>query len=619
MNKKNGERIVVSLSLVIVVALFFYFLKDILVPLLGMELNGDVDGAKEILQSKGVLGGLSVIVIEALQMVVVFIPAEFIQVSAGLSYPFWLAMILCDIGVCLGATIIYVLVRTFRFSTAKYRRSKDQIDRINNRAGDRGAMMLMYLLFVTPIIPFGAICYYGSSTSLKYRRYILTVATGVIPSIITSNLIGVSAKAFILNALPLWLLVLIIILLMALLFVMLWILLDKVFFKGKNGTPDSAANFVFFKFNGFLCGRKQRLHIDNEKLKSVDGPYILLCNHPSFYDLYYVKKLLGETNAALVVNNHYQSKPLSHKFGVKAGMITKKLFYPDLAAIKMIRTLRSGYPVVVFPEGRLSVDGRSYPIVENAARIYQRQKITLVLAKISGAYFANPKWRKKFFKSDIYISVERVITGEEMEKLSVPEVEQIIDSVINHNESEHPRNRYTAKNKAKGLENILYRCADCGALYTTAGECDDLVCSACGARHHLDDTYLFTDDIDSIPAYYDRIKELELAELDSLELKSEVDVKIFTDGKIRSRKEHGECTLNKECFSYRSDKISFTIPTDQLPALAFSCNKEFELYYQDELYYFYPKQNRRQVVRWALIIDLLYEVRNGKRKEKDAD
>ena len=48
--------------------------------------------------------------VEALQEVVVFIPAEFIQISSGLSYPFYIALLLCDLGACLGATIIYVLV-----------------------------------------------------------------------------------------------------------------------------------------------------------------------------------------------------------------------------------------------------------------------------------------------------------------------------------------------------------------------------------------------------------------------------------------------------------------------------------------------------------------------------
>ena len=613
MKGKKLDRTIVGLSLIVIVVLFVWFLKDILAPLFSMELKGNFDEAREMLESKGLLGASCVILIEALQMVVVFIPAEFIQVSSGLSYPFHMSLILCDLGVCLGATLIFLLSRICRINSESSRKSKTTIGSLSSRMGERSTMMLMYLLFITPIVPFGAICYYGSSTDISYRRYMLTVSTGVIPSIITSNLIGTSAKAFIRNSIPMWLLILIIVLLMILLLAAIWLLLDKVMFKGKNNTPDSAIYFLFFRLVNFLRRRKQRLHLDNEKLGGIKPPYILLCNHASFYDFYYVKTLLGDVNPSFVVNSHIGSSPLIKKLRKKAGLIPKKLFYPDTAALQIMQMLNKGYPVVLFPEGRLSVDGRCYPIVESAARIYKKYKITLVLANISGAYFANPKWRKKFLKSDITVSVKRVISGEEMKDLSVAQLEQAIVEAISCDASEQPTNRYKTKNKAKGLENILYRCADCGELYTTAADGSDLVCSACGARHHLDESYLFADSAKSIPAYYDRIKELERAELDSFELRTQVDTKIFSEDKRRPRKEHGECTLTNDGFSYTSDKVSFTIPISKLPALAFSCGEEFELYYQKELYYFYPVKERRQTARWALITDLMYEVRNEKR------
>ena len=42
-------------------------------------------------------------------------------------------------------------------------------------------MLLLYFLFIMPLIPFGAICYYASGKKLRYAPYIRTVATGVIP------------------------------------------------------------------------------------------------------------------------------------------------------------------------------------------------------------------------------------------------------------------------------------------------------------------------------------------------------------------------------------------------------------------------------------------------------
>ena len=65
-----------------------------------------------------------------------------------------------------------------------------------------------------------------------------------------------------------------------------------------------------------------------------------------------------------------------------------------------------------------------------------------MLANISGAYFANPKWRKKFLKSDIYVSVKRVIGSDEVKELPVEELEDIIVSSISCDASAEPVNRY---------------------------------------------------------------------------------------------------------------------------------------------------------------------------------
>ena len=619
MKKKWIEKVVILIALASVLVLFAFFLKDVLVPLFSMELNNDIDGASALLKSKGAAGGAAVSLIEALQMVVIFIPAEFIQVSAGLSYPFYIALLLCDLGVCLGASIIFVLVRIFRFDTAKSRKSEEQIKRIGGKNGARNTQMLMYLLFITPIIPFGAICYFASAKRINYRRYIFTVATGVIPSIVTSNLIGAGVRAFIMKALPMWVLALIIVLMMALLFVLLWLFLDKIYFRGHDGTPDSAAYFLVIRLASLWRKHCQKLNVDDEKLRGLDAPFIVLCNHVSFYDFYYVVELLKDYNPAYVINHHICTAPVLRYFSKKAGMIPKKMFTVDKAAVKMLRTLRAGYPIVVFPEGRLSIDGCGSPIIENATAVYKRFGYPLVLTHISGAYYSYPKWRKKFYRSEIDISVKRVITPQELKQTSVEELDKIISEAFCYNETEQLKNLYHQKNKAKGLETMLYRCADCTELYSTRSKAGMLYCTSCGKAHHLDERYRFTDDAESIPAYYERIKDIERSRLDSIELKADVHVKIFSDKKPHTRKEKGFCTLNRKAFTYRSDRIEFCIPTEKLQALAFSCGKEFELYHQNEQYYFYPVENPAQVVRWSLIVDLLREERVGHGKEKGAD
>ena len=114
---------------------------------------------------------------------------------------------------------------------------------------------------------------------------------------------------------------------------------------------------------------------------------------------------------------------------------------------------------------------------------------------------------------------------------------------------------------------------------------------------------------------YNRIKELERKDLPGFRFETDVTTTVFHDtGKYKTH-ETGHCVLDETGFSYRSDKISFTVGYDALPALPFSVDAEFETYHNGDLYYFYPIENRRQVVRWALIVDLIKELRDEENRQ----
>ncbi|MBO4327073.1 MAG: VTT domain-containing protein [Clostridia bacterium] len=614
---KKASRIVILICALSALILFALFLKDILVPFIRMEVNNDVDGAKELLRSKGILGFLTVALVEALQMVVVFIPAEFIQISSGLSYPLYIALILCDLGVCLGASIIFVLVRTFRIQNESFEKRKKTITRLAAKKGDKNTVLFMLLLFIMPLIPFGAICYYGSSTKIKYRNYILAVAGGVIPSILTSNLMGAAGKAFIRDSIPLWLLILIIVLLASVLFVILFFFINKFFLKESNGTPDSPVYALFFKIMRLLCWRKFKVTVESGLPDTVKAPYFALFNHQCFFDIYFTSFVESDTPSAIVANEYFLYHiPMLRRLPKKCGAIPKKLFTNDFVTpVGIMRMLKKGYPVVIFPEGRLTPDGKTNPIPEQSGRFYKKLGYDIVLFNISGAYFGKPKWRKKRFKTKVQMNVRRVIKAEELDVLTEDEVNDIINSAMEHDASEEDFNIYRRGGKAKGLENVLYRCIDCGALYTTSGKGNTFRCSSCGKEYHINEHYRFDEMIDgeqgTISRYYAKIKEAEKAGIDSLDLRAEVRTVIFDANVNKKAKEKGECRFTAQGFEYRSESTQFFIPASLITAIPFSCGTEFETYYKNELYYFYPVNDPVQTARWGLISDIIKEMNDS--------
>ena len=591
---QKGGRLAVLAILAVIILLFAFFLKDIMIPLIRLETRHDLAGVQELLADKGLLGALSVILVEALQMVVVFIPAEFIQISTGLSYPLPIAILLCDLGVCLGATIIFALVRWFKVRSFAFEKRRSAIDRLSKTLRERNTVLLLYLLFFMPFIPFGAISYYGSSTKLPYRKYIFTIATGVIPSILVSNGMGAAGAAFLKNDLPLWILILILLVLAAALIALVLLFIKHFIFREGEGTPDSMMFAFLFFLAKLLYGKKSRLTIDDEILKGVETPYVVLFNHESPEDFYYASQIAYPKNPSLLANEYYMNKPLLGSAMKKAGVLSKKLFTRDSGTVMgILRTLRKGYPVMIFPEGRLSPDGRTNPIAESGAGLYKLLKTTLVLVNIEGAYYSHPKWRKRRYPSDVRLTVKRVLTPAELKEMPEAELEKVISDALYSNAADHMDTLYPQTDKAKGLEMLLYRCADCGA------------------RHTLDEHYHFTSGPESIPAYYDAIKALEAPDLDRVDLHSSVRTKIFGKDRGPIRRENGECWLDNRSFRYRSGEKFFEIPVAELPALAYSCGEEFELYIDGELHYFYPTADRAQCARWGLLVDMMAEKRRA--------
>ena len=86
----------------------------------------------------------------------------------------------------------------------------------------------------------------------------------------------------------------------------------------------------------------------------------------------------------------------------------------------------------------------------------------------------------------------------------------------------------------------------------------------------------------------------------------------------KTRKDKGVFHLDSKTMSYKSNltDLYFEYETKEIEGLAYSVNKEFETYYNGELYYFYPsKDNRKICTRVALFQELVRERAYGKHKE----
>ena len=621
--QKIVTRIVFAILTIIVIGLLFFLFRNIIFEVLRLTKANDNDGLKEFMRSKGWFGYITVVIVEALEMVVVFIPAEFIQIPAGLSFFFPVALLLCDLGVCLGASIIYFLVHVLKFDSELIEKGQKRIKNLATKRKNQNTQILMYFLFVTPIIPFGAICYWASNTKISYRRYILTCFTGVIPSIVTSIIMGTSIKYFITESLPIWLLVLIIIGLGAILFIGMFLISRKFLFDGKKvrGTPNSIYTPIAKTLMGLYVWRTSKLKIiedkNYEKMGSMLGAKLYLVNHLSPNDIYHVYRFVDPDRPALVGNKYFMRFRVVRWFMNKLGFITKSLYNPDYEAVKkMLQYAKDDVSIMMFPEARLSIDGVTGSLTHGTAALVKKLGLPVVIIEVSGNYLANSKVRSAKKKVVTEVKVNKIIEKEELANLDVTALDEIIEANLKHNEFEYAQNYvFKDNNKAYNLDKVLYICPHCHKEFSLKTNGNKLECD-CGFSLELDEHFNFNDNeygIKTIHDYYEYIKAEEkkyIASCGDVIISQEVIVKKinFKNKKLDVYGE-GTCTITKQGFSFNGTigekNLSFSHPLDTLQALPFSVGEEYECYYNNELFYFYPKENKNTCVKVALLYDLL--------------
>ena len=140
-------------------------------------------------------------------------------------------------------------------------------------------------------------------------------------------------------------------------------------------------------------------------------------------------------------------------------------------------------------------------------------------------------------------------------------------------------------------------------------------CIECNQEFVIKENYSFEDNelgILDIHQFYQLNKEYQKELLtDDYRIESKVKVKKFNfNDKKNNQEGYGTCYLTKEKLGFigfvNHQEVEFEINVDSLKALPFSCGKEFECYYQDELYYFYPEDGR-VCSKYAMIVDILNE------------
>ena len=216
----------------------------------------------------------------------------------------------------------------------------------------------------------------------------------------------------------------------------------------------------------------------------LPGPLYIVANHNSDLDPAFVVAAFRE-QASFVGSEHILRQGMLSKFIVRVNApIARQKGGSAAGAVKeMLRRLKKGYSVCLFPEGNRSFDGVTRPFPPATGKLARASGATLVTFRIRGAYFSNPRWADTLRRGAVRGKIAGVYPPELLRAMTNGDVNAAIARDLYEDAYAAQRTNcisYRGKRLAEHLETLLFTCPKCGKMHRMQSAGDRFFCRDCG-------------------------------------------------------------------------------------------------------------------------------------------
>lgn len=220
-----------------------------------------------------------------------------------------------------------------------------------------------------------------------------------------------------------------------------------------------------------------------DRICKKDEPYIVVANHLTEVDMLMAAGAFSE-HMFFVAGEHL----LRTKAGSKMKWAQDPIFtYKGAPSIdtmrEVIRRIKAGHNVMIFPEGSRSFNGETIRLDNGIAKLVKMAGCALATYHIEGGYFVAPRWAYTTRTGPMKGHIVNIYSSDEVKSMSRDELTDCINRDIYENAYETQRRnmyKYKGKRLAEGLENYLVKCSCCGAFDSMVTEDDRFCCTECG-------------------------------------------------------------------------------------------------------------------------------------------
>ena len=167
----------------------FFILIIILYKPLTYYLN-NYEELKLFLKSKGKLALFIIYFLQILQVVIAFIPSDFINLSSGYILGPYFGFLISYLGLVSGTIIAFYISRIFGKEIVLKFVKEDTLNKISNKVSSNMSITNIFILSIIPFMPRDVLVYALGLTNIKPKKFLLPYLLARIPLVLILSITG---------------------------------------------------------------------------------------------------------------------------------------------------------------------------------------------------------------------------------------------------------------------------------------------------------------------------------------------------------------------------------------------------------------------------------------------
>ncbi|NLJ40538.1 MAG: 1-acyl-sn-glycerol-3-phosphate acyltransferase [Clostridiales bacterium] len=241
---------------------------------------------------------------------------------------------------------------------------------------------------------------------------------------------------------------------------------------------------------------KFNIHIENNPLKNIDGPYLLLGHHVTAFDPIISNMVSNRLIRYIAADANYDSKLKKFLLDMLESIPFSKNRSDSRSIREILRHIKMGRPVGLYPEGGRNWDGETDIIIPSTAKLIKLLKVPVYAIFYKGGFLSKPRWASHFRKGKMVLDIKEIFSRERIAGKTAGELHDLLVEELSYDEFQWQKeNRilFRGKRLAEDIERLLYICADCQAVNSISSKGNEFYCKICHTRHSINEYGMIED------------------------------------------------------------------------------------------------------------------------------